>query len=96
MTITASWNGQTIAKSENTIVVENNHYFPPEDVNADLLEPSQTTSHCPWKGDASYHNVVVGGQRNSDAAWFYPDSKAKAANIKGYIAFWKGVEVSAT
>lgn len=90
---TATWNGATIAQSDATVVVENNHYFPADSVNPAHLKPSATTSHCPWKGTASYYSVVVGGQENRDAAWYYPDPKPAAAEIKGRIAFWKGVKV---
>jgi len=91
---TASWNGATIAQSDATVVVENNHYFSPDSVNPAHLKPSTTTSNCPWKGTASYYSVVVDGQENRDAAWYYPDPKPAAAEIKGRIAFWKGVKVA--
>ena len=93
MTVTARWNGKEIARSEDTVVVEGNHYFPREDVREDLLEPSDTTSHCPWKGDASYYSVRGGQEVNENAAWFYPQPKDAAENIRDRIAFWKGVEV---
>ena len=93
MTVTAHWNGAEIARSDDTVVVEGNHYFPREAVNAAVLEPSATTTHCPWKGDASYHTLVVDGARNPDAAWYYADPKDAAAEIRDRIAFWKGVEV---
>ena len=91
---TACWNGTVIAEAEDTIVIEGNHYFPPESVRADLLEDSATHSHCPWKGEASYKTLVVDGRRNPDAVWFYPDPKPAAAEIKGRFAFWKGVTVT--
>ena len=91
----AVWNGATIAESDDTVVVEGNHYFPREAVNADYLRPSDTTTHCAWKGDASYHTLEVNGAVNVDAAWYYPRPKAAAAEILDRIAFWKGVEVSA-
>jgi len=91
---TATWNDTVIAQSDATIVVEGNHYFPADSVKMDLLEDSSTHTHCPWKGDASYKTIVTGGQKNADAAWYYPDPKAKAAEIKGYFAFWKGVKVA--
>ncbi len=91
--VEASWNGRTIAKSEDTVVVEGNHYFPADSVDATLLKPSATTSNCPWKGAANYHSLVVDGKENRDAAWYYPDPKSAAAEIRGRIAFWKGVEV---
>ena len=89
----AIWNGQTIAESDNTVVVENNHYFPKESVKAEYLTDSSTHTTCPWKGLASYHSLTVDGKTNPDAAWYYPNPKPAADNIKGYIAFWKGVKV---
>ncbi len=89
----AVWSGEVIAESDGTVVVEDNHYFPPESVRADLLKPSPTTTVCPWKGSASYYNVVVAGKANRDAAWYYPNSKESAANIKDHIAFWRGIDV---
>ena len=91
---TARWNGTVIAESDDTVVVEGNHYFPPESVNAALLEASDSHTLCPWKGEASYKSIVVDGKRNPDAAWFYPDPLPPAAEIKGRFAFWKGVQVS--
>ena len=91
---TATWNGATLARSEDTVVVEGNHYFPADSIDPALFEDSATHSHCPWKGDASYKTVVVDGRRNADAAWFYPDPKPAAAEIKDRFAFWKGVTVS--
>ncbi len=93
MTIEARWNGEVIARSEATLVVEGNHYFPAEDVEQSKLVPSGTSTHCPWKGDASYYSIAAGGAVNKDAAWYYPAPKDAAAQIKGRIAFWKGVEV---
>lgn len=90
----ATFNGETIAESDETIIVEGNHYFPPSSVNESLLQASDTSSVCPWKGTASYKTVVAGGAEAVDGAWFYPDAKEKAKNIEGYYAFWKGVEVS--
>ncbi len=90
----ATWNGTVIAESADTVVVEGNHYFPAESVKADLLEDSELTSVCPWKGTASYKTVVVDGERNPDAAWFYPAPKDEAKEIKDRFAFWKGVEVT--
>jgi uncharacterized protein (DUF427 family) len=89
----AVWNETVIAESSDTILVENNHYFPPDSVKEEFLRPSDTSSFCPWKGTASYYHVEVGGSVNSDAAWYYPDPKEAAMNIKGFVAFWKGVEV---
>ncbi|MBX9730632.1 MAG: hypothetical protein B7Y43_09940 [Sphingomonas sp. 28-62-20] len=91
---TATWNDTVIAQSDATIVIEGNHYFPADSVKMELLEDSSTHSHCPWKGEASYKTIVAGGQRNADAVWYYPDPKEKAAQIKGYFAFWKGVKVA--
>ena len=92
---TATWNGVVIADSEDTVVVENNHYFPRDSVRAGVLQPSDTTSVCPWKGTASYYTLDVDGQQNVDAAWYYPTPKDAAAQIKDRVAFWKGVQVSA-
>jgi uncharacterized protein (DUF427 family) len=90
---TATWNGATIAESDKTIMVEGNHYFPPESLHREFLQPSARTSRCPWKGTAKYYNIVANGETNEDAAWFYPEPSAAAANIKSYVAFWNGVEV---
>lgn len=91
---TATWNGTVIAQSDDTVVVEGNHYFPRDSVAERVLVDSARTSVCPWKGTASYQSVVVDGQTNPDAAWFYPAPKDAAAEIKDRIAFWKGVEVT--
>jgi len=91
--VEARWNGAVIARSDDTVVVEGNHYFPPEAVERALLRPSDTTSVCPWKGTAHYYSLAVDGRENRDAAWFYPETKQAADNIRGRIAFWKGVEV---
>jgi uncharacterized protein (DUF427 family) len=91
--VNAVWNGATIAESDDTIVIENNHYFPRDSVDASVLRESRTASICPWKGTAHYHTIAVDGAENKDAAWYYPDPKPAAAEIKGRIAFWKGVEV---
>lgn len=91
--VKASWNGAIIAESHHTLVVEGNHYFPRDSVDAALLRDSATTTICPWKGTAHYHTLAVGGAENRDAAWYYPDPKPAAAGIKDRIAFWKGVEV---
>lgn len=90
----ASWNGTVIAESDDTIVVEGNHYFPPAAVRTDLLTDSTTHTVCSWKGTASYSNIVVDGQTNVDAVFYYPEPKEAANNIAGYYAFWKGVTVS--
>lgn len=89
----ATWHGATIAESDQTIVVEDNHYFPADSIKAGHFAPSATHTTCGWKGEASYYDVIVDGATNKDAAWFYPDPKPAAANIKNYVAFWKGVEV---
>ena len=89
----ATWNGATIAESGATRVVEGNHYFPPESVRREHLAPSETHTTCGWKGVASYHDVVVNGERNRDAAWYYPAPKDAAAEIAGYVAFWRGVKI---
>jgi uncharacterized protein (DUF427 family) len=89
----ASWNGAIIAASERCEVVEGNQYFPVDAVKREFLRPSDTHTVCGWKGTASYYDVVVDGQTNKDAAWYYPDPKPAASNIKGYIAFWKGVKI---
>jgi uncharacterized protein (DUF427 family) len=90
---TAVWNGATIAESDKTIIVEGNHYFPADSVHQDYLRPSTTTSRCPWKGTAQYSSLVVDGETNADAAWYYAEPSAAAANIKDYVAFWRGVKV---
>lgn len=90
---TARWNGAVIAQSDDTVVVEGNHYFPADAIDPALLEDSATRSHCPWKGEARYKTLVVDGARNVDAVWYYPDPKPAAAEIEGRYAFWKGVEV---
>ena len=94
MTVTATWNGAVLAKSDDTVVVEGNHYFRPEDVDMALLEPSSHHTVCGWKGTASYYDVVVDGARNENAAWYYPETKPEAESVRGRIAFWHGVDVS--
>lgn len=91
--VRAIWNGQVVAESEDTVVVEGNHYFPREAVNPLYLRDSGMTSVCPWKGQASYHTLEVDGQVNADAAWFYPEPKQPALQIKDRIAFWRGVTI---
>jgi uncharacterized protein (DUF427 family) len=91
----ATWKGAVLAESDCTVVVEGNQYFPASSVRAEYLRPSETHSVCPWKGTASYHDIEVNGQRNPDAAWFYPDPKPAAAQIKDHVAFWKGVRIEA-
>ncbi|MFZ0634467.1 MAG: DUF427 domain-containing protein [Candidatus Acidiferrales bacterium] len=89
----AIWKGAVIAESDRCVTVEGNLYFPPESVRAEYLKPSQTHTICPWKGTASYHDVVVNGERNPDAAWYYPEPKSAAKEIKDHLAFWHGVRV---
>ncbi len=89
----AIWNGKVIAESHNTINIEGNQYFPPESVNKEFFVDSETHTLCPWKGTASYYTLEVNGKTNKDAAWYYPEPSKKAKSIKGYIAFWRGVEV---
>ena len=89
----ATWNGTTLAESEETVVVENNHYFPADSIHGQYFTDSDTHTTCPWKGEASYKTIEVDGERNPDAAWFYPEPKDAAANIKDHFAFWKGVTV---
>lgn len=91
----AVWNGTVVAESDDTVVVEGNHYFPEASVRQDVLRPSSTTTHCPWKGDASYWSLEVDGETNPDAAWYYPEPKPAAAEIAGRVAFWRGVQVTA-
>ncbi|MVN22794.1 DUF427 domain-containing protein [Mucilaginibacter arboris] len=90
----AEWNNQVIAESNDTIIVENNHYFPLQTVKREFLKPSSTHTTCPWKGLASYYTLDVDGKQNADAAWFYPQPKDAAAQIKDYVAFWKGVKIT--
>ena len=92
--VKAIWNGETIAESDDTVVVEGNHYFPRDSVRPGVLTPSSTTSVCPWKGTAEYCSVQAGGDENRDAAWIYAEPKPAAAEIAGRIAFWKGVKVA--
>ena len=89
----AIWNGETIASSDETVVVDGNHYFPADSLERRYLRESDTTSICPWKGTASYYDVLVADEVNSDAAWFYPEPKEAAEQIRGHVAFWRGVEV---
>ncbi len=89
----AVWKKITLAESDQTIVVERNHYFPPDSINAVYFEDSETHTHCSWKGQASYYDIVVDGERNRDAAWYYLEPKEKAVQIRDHVAFWKGVEV---
>lgn len=91
----ALWNGALLAESNATIIVEGNHYFPPTAINRQYFTENKTHTICHWKGTASYYNVVVDGQVNAGAAWYYPEPKAEAAQIKDYVAFWRGVQVIA-
>ncbi|MCH7723534.1 MAG: DUF427 domain-containing protein [Bacteroidetes bacterium] len=90
----AIWNNKILAESDNTEIVEGNHYFPADSVNREYFKDSETRSACPWKGEASYYNIKVDGKTNADAAWYYPEPKPAANNIKNYVAFWNGVEVT--
>ncbi len=90
----ATWNGATIAESNETVVVDGNHYFPADSIKKEHFSQSETHTVCGWKGTASYYDVNVNGDTNKDAAWYYPQAKDDAKNIEGYVAFWKGVEVS--
>jgi uncharacterized protein (DUF427 family) len=90
----ATWNGTVIAESDKTEVVEGNHYFPADSIKKALFSDSATHSVCPWKGTASYYTITVDGKQNKDAAWYYPAPKDAAKQIKDYVAFWKGVEVT--
>ena len=89
----AIWNGAVIAQSDKCETVEGNRYFPADAITRSFLRASETHTVCGWKGTASYYDVVVDGKANKDAAWYYPDPKPAAANIKGHVAFWRGVEV---
>lgn len=89
----AIWNDQIIAESDDTVVVEGNHYFPADSIKNEYFKESNTHSVCPWKGQASYYTVEVDGQENADAAWYYPEASELAKNIEGHVAFWKGVKV---
>jgi len=91
---TAKWQGKVLAKSDNTIEVEGNQYFPPESINCEYFKNSDTKTDCAWKGEASYYNLVADGDKNPDGAWYYPDPKEAALPIKGFVAFGKGVEVN--
>ena len=91
--VKASWENQILAESNHTIVVEGNHYFPPESIKKEWFKTSATQTTCPWKGPASYYHIQVGEKVNQDAAWYYPEPKEAARSIKNYIAFWRGVRV---
>ncbi len=89
----AIWKDAVLAESDDVIIIEGNSYFPPDSIRSEYFADSDTHTSCFWKGTASYYNVIVDGETNADAAWYYPDPKSKAENIKDYVAFWKGVEV---
>lgn len=90
----ATWNGAVLAESDDTVVVEGNQYFPADSIKTEYFQPSETHTVCGWKGTVSYYDVVVDGEINGDAAWYYPEAKDAAKEIEGYVAFWKGVEIS--
>jgi uncharacterized protein (DUF427 family) len=90
----ATWEDTVLAESDKTIVVEGNHYFPSDSINKEFFQPSVTHSTCPWKGIASYYHIKVGEKSNQDAAWYYPEPKDAAQQIKNYVAFWRGVKVN--
>ena len=89
----ATWNGEVLAQSDDIEIVEGNAYFPRAALNEEYFKPSETTSVCPWKGTASYYHLEVAGERNDDAAWFYPEPKSEAEHIRDRVAFWRGVVV---
>ncbi len=89
----AVWKNTILAESDETIVVENNHYFPADSLNTIYFVSSDTTSHCSWKGEASYYSIVVEGELNKDAAWYYPEPREAAKEIKNCVAFWRGIEI---
>ncbi len=89
----AVWNNTIIAESDETVIVENNHYFPASSLKKEFFESSETKSTCPWKGEASYYSVVVDGDKNTDSAWYYPAPKEAAIQIKDHVAFWRGIQV---
>ena len=90
----ATWNGVTLAESPTTVVLEGNHYFPESSLNRDFITFSNHHTMCHWKGQASYYSLLVNGDMNADAVWFYPDPKPEADEIKGHVAFWKGVQIT--
>jgi uncharacterized protein (DUF427 family) len=89
----AIWNNTVIAESNETVIIEGNHYFPSDAIKSEYFQPSSTHTTCSWKGEASYYNIIVNGEVNKDAAWYYPQPKDAAKNIENYVAFWKGVKV---
>lgn len=90
----ATWNDTVIAQSDHTVIVEGNHYFPADSIVREYFKPSSYNTHCPWKGTSQYYSLEVNGKTNPDAAWYYPQPKEAAANIRDHVAFWKGVVVS--
>ncbi len=90
----AIWNGEVLAESDDTVIVEGNHYFPESSIQCEFFSETEHSTHCPWKGDASYYTLEVAGEKNPNAAWFYRAPKDAAAELSGRIAFWKGVEVT--
>jgi uncharacterized protein (DUF427 family) len=91
----AVWHGKVVAESNDTVVVEGNHYFPADSIKREYFEASSTHTVCPWKGTASYYSLSIDGEKNADAAWYYPEPKEAAAEIKGHVAFWRGVKIEA-
>jgi uncharacterized protein (DUF427 family) len=91
----AIWNGAVVAESDDTVLVEGTHYFPESSLNREVVTFSNHRTSCPWKGEASYYSLLVNGELNPDAVWYYPEPKAEAENIRGRVAFWKGVKVGA-
>ncbi|MDX1437574.1 MAG: DUF427 domain-containing protein [Anaerolineales bacterium] len=91
--VQAVWNGAILAESDETRIVEGNHYFPPESINEEFFKKNSHNTVCPWKGVASYYDVEVDGQVNKSAAWYYPEASPAAEHIRGYVAFWHGVKV---
>ena len=89
----ATWEGTVLAESNNTVMVEGNHYFPPDSIQREFFKPSDETTMCPWKGTARYYDIEVGGQTNLAAAWSYPELKDAAKQIKDHVAFWRGVRI---
>lgn len=89
----AIWNSTVIAESNDTVVIENNHYFPADSIKKEYFKSSETHTTCPWKGVASYYTLSVNGKDNKDSAWFYPETSELARSIKGHVAFWKGVTI---
>ena len=89
----AIWKNQILAESEDTVIVENNHYFPDSSLKMEFFKPSDKKTSCPWKGEASYYSIIVDGEENQDAAWYYASPKEAAMQIKNRVAFWRGVQI---